>query len=276
MTTQLIVPGDAGFADVLSGKKFSAGTNYNATGTMPNNGAVAITPSTANQTIPQGYHNGSGVVEGDLNLVASNIKSGVTIFDVAGNVIEASGNAGAAQVLTGYSASNSSGGFSGSMPNRGSPTYTPGTSNQGISYGYYGGGTVEGDSNLVAANILSGKSIFNVTGNVIARGFANGNVTSSSTTLTFTLSGGTTFGSYYVTVSGIGFLPTTIIVWESDSSQPFTVLAPATPHVSSGYIYYAGASGTVEIDGTNCYVNNGAFQFPTSSSNYGCYWVAYK
>jgi len=36
------------------------------TGTMPNQSAVNITPGTANQSIPAGYHNGSGTVSGDF------------------------------------------------------------------------------------------------------------------------------------------------------------------------------------------------------------------
>lgn len=45
-------------------------------------------------------------------------------------------------------------------------TYTPGTSNQTISSGYYltGVQTIKGDSNLVASNIKSGVSIFGVNG----------------------------------------------------------------------------------------------------------------
>jgi hypothetical protein len=54
------------------------------TGTMTNRGAVNITPSTSNQNIEAGYHNGSGVVYGDANLVAGNIAAGVTIFGVEG------------------------------------------------------------------------------------------------------------------------------------------------------------------------------------------------
>jgi hypothetical protein len=84
---QLFLPGTAGPGDVLSGKTFSAGTNYNVAGIMPNNGALTITPGTADQPIPAGYHNGSGKVKGDPNLVAGNIKSGVSIFGVAGSVI---------------------------------------------------------------------------------------------------------------------------------------------------------------------------------------------
>ena len=55
------------------------------TGTMSNNGTINITPSTTNQTIPAGYTSG-GTVSGDVNLVQANIKAGVTIFGVEGNL----------------------------------------------------------------------------------------------------------------------------------------------------------------------------------------------
>lgn len=56
-------------------------------GSMTNNGAVTITPNTADQTIAQGYHNGSGKVKGDTNLAASNIKKNTSIFGVTGTLI---------------------------------------------------------------------------------------------------------------------------------------------------------------------------------------------
>jgi hypothetical protein len=63
----------------------------------------------------------------------------------------------------------------GTMPNNGAlGTVTPGTSNQSIPDGYTSGGTVAGDSNLVAGNISSGVPIFGVTGNapVMVTGFS--------------------------------------------------------------------------------------------------------
>ncbi len=56
------------------------------TGTMADNGAVVIAPTTGNQAIAAGYHNGSGYVEGDADLVAGNIRSGVSIFGVDGTL----------------------------------------------------------------------------------------------------------------------------------------------------------------------------------------------
>ena len=72
-------------SQILSGKTAYVKGNK-ITGTMPNNGAKIITPSTTNQAIPAGYHNGSGYVKGDTNLKPENIKNGVSIFGVAGNL----------------------------------------------------------------------------------------------------------------------------------------------------------------------------------------------
>ena len=116
---------DATRADVVSGKYFhlptgerTTGTNtYDAdtsdatataaeilspktayvngskiTGTMTNRGAVAGTISTVagEYTVPAGYHDGSGKVSIDsteqAKLIATNIRSGVTILGVAGSM----------------------------------------------------------------------------------------------------------------------------------------------------------------------------------------------
>lgn len=55
-----------------------------------NQGTKIYTPSTVNQPIPKGFHSGQGYVKGDSNLVAMNIKKGVTIFGVTGNLEEGS------------------------------------------------------------------------------------------------------------------------------------------------------------------------------------------
>lgn len=76
--------GNAVVADVLAGKTFSNAVDSGLTGTMPNIGAQNITPSASNQSISAGYHNGSGVVAGDADLTAGNIKKNVAIFGVTG------------------------------------------------------------------------------------------------------------------------------------------------------------------------------------------------
>ena len=56
--------GDAVPANVLAGKTFSNADGVGKTGTMANNGAVSVTLTDQDPTytIPEGYHNGSGIV----------------------------------------------------------------------------------------------------------------------------------------------------------------------------------------------------------------------
>lgn len=56
--------------------------------------AATYTPSTSNQTIAAGtYCSGTQTIKGDANLVADNIKSGVSIFGVAGTLEAGGGGA---------------------------------------------------------------------------------------------------------------------------------------------------------------------------------------
>ncbi len=86
LISQISTPltGNAVVGDVLSGKTFYSNDATKKTGTMTNRGAVTLTPSKTNQTITAGYHNGSGYVVGDSDLVAANIKKSVNIFGVTG------------------------------------------------------------------------------------------------------------------------------------------------------------------------------------------------
>ncbi len=76
------------------------------------------------------------------------------------------GNATSDKILSGYTAYVKGNTITGSIPSKGATTYTPGTSNQTIASGQYLSGvqTMKGDSNLVAANIAKGKSIFGISG----------------------------------------------------------------------------------------------------------------
>ena len=72
----------------------SAGTAGNSavslTASVTTKGATTYTPTTSNQTIASGtYLTGAQTISGDANLLASNIKSGVSIFGVAGSLTAA-------------------------------------------------------------------------------------------------------------------------------------------------------------------------------------------
>lgn len=71
-------------ADILVGKTAYV-NGVKVTGSIASQEAKTITPTTAAQTIEAGkYLTGAITVSGDANLLAENIKSGVTIFGVAG------------------------------------------------------------------------------------------------------------------------------------------------------------------------------------------------
>ena len=71
---------------VRSGYKFVNSSGQLITGTIPSKGAQTYTPKTVSQTISSGqYLSGNQTIQGDGNLIASNIKSGVSIFGVSGS-----------------------------------------------------------------------------------------------------------------------------------------------------------------------------------------------
>ena len=147
-------------SDVLSGKTILTSSGL-VTGSMTNNGSVSKTLSiNGSYTIPAGYHDGTGkvtqsittkaaatytpgtsnqtiasgqylsgvqTIKGDANLVSANIKSGVTIFGVSGNanvVDTSSGDATAAQILSGKKAYVDGSLVTGTMTNKSGTTTT--------------------------------------------------------------------------------------------------------------------------------------------------------
>lgn len=117
--SQLILPGTAGPGDVRAGKNFCAGVNYNVAGTAADKtgAGVVLTPGAAPIAIPAGIYGGL-TTDGEVAAVA------VT----------------AAHLLAGDTVA----GTAGAMPNNGAPTWTPTSSPQNLSAGYYSGGTIQG------------------------------------------------------------------------------------------------------------------------------------
>lgn len=95
----------AAAAEILSGKTaYIRGAKV--TGTMQNNGAVNGTISAKAQefTVPQGWHDGSGKVAiasaEQAKIIASNIRSGVTILGVTGTMSGQEGIKAQAKTVT--------------------------------------------------------------------------------------------------------------------------------------------------------------------------------
>lgn len=138
----------------------SAGTK---TGTMQLNtkAATTITPTTSSQTAvaKNVYTTGAITVVGDSNLIAGNIKNGVSIFGVSGdyegsgvNLPTLSNEATSADLLANKELINSSGlKVTGTMPNNGAISSTMdgiNTKSIAIPKGYTSGGTVSLDNTI--------------------------------------------------------------------------------------------------------------------------------
>lgn len=156
-------------ADMLSGKTAYVNGAL-VTGSIPSKSAANYTPGTTNQIITAGqYLSGAQTILGDADLISANIKSGANIFGVAGAaaVVDTStGDAVAANILSGKKAFVNGALVTGSIASKGAQTYTPGTADQTITSGQYlsGNQVISGDADLVSGNIRSGVNIFGVAG----------------------------------------------------------------------------------------------------------------
>ena len=162
--TAVVATGTAVAAEVLSGKTFSTASAAGLSGSMANVGKQDITPGTSAQTITQGYHDGTGSVTGDSDLVTGNIRSGVTIFDVPGatnvvNTSEATNPVEAARMKTGDVA------FVNGAKVTGTGTQTLSNASTTVNEGYYVATALNTiDADLAAGNIKKDTVIFGVTG----------------------------------------------------------------------------------------------------------------
>jgi len=167
------VTGTATAGNILTGRTAYV-NDAEVKGTMPNVGTVDFFPQSAAQTIPQGYHSGKGEVAGDTNLVEHNVRSGTTLFGIAGVLEQATGKATPAQVLDSRTFSNDEGPAIGTMSHQsGHVTAQSVTRNETTlrfrpPMGYYAGTAANSvqfsDPDFVAENVKYGVNLFALPG----------------------------------------------------------------------------------------------------------------
>lgn len=250
--TQTVNP-DSSY-DALSSVTVGAISNTYIGSGVTKKSAATYTPGTSDQSIASGqYLNGTQTIKGDSNLTATNIKSGVKIFNVTGRYAGSSsgGNTPNLQTKTvtpsestqtvspdsGYDGLSkvtvnaiSSTYIGSDVTKKSAATYIPKTTDQSIASGQYLSGTqtIKGDANLVAGNIKSGVNIFGVTGTYAGGGSSGGSgnnnveayaVTDTNPSVSFKRTDGTIKLWGYGTMTsygGWGGQSTSLIAFEGD------------------------------------------------------------
>ncbi|GAB4199071.1 MAG: hypothetical protein Tsb002_34350 [Wenzhouxiangellaceae bacterium] len=147
-------------------------------GAMPDVGSFMVMPGPLDQAIPIGFHNGQGVVHGDSDLDALNVRAGVELFGITGdsNIVDTrSGTATAADILAGQVAWVDGQEITGTLPTQ---TLSPDSSV--VAAGNYLANDLQSvDSDLNSANIRAGTQIFGVDGNPNVVDTGSGNATAA-------------------------------------------------------------------------------------------------
>lgn len=103
-SAQTVTPDD-GYDGLSSVEVGAVSSTYVGSG-VTQKSAAAYTPGTADQTIAAGqYLSGAQTIRGDANLLAANIKSGVSIFGVTGSYAGSGGGSGGMAMASGTTTS---------------------------------------------------------------------------------------------------------------------------------------------------------------------------
>ena len=279
----LVPDGTATESDCLNTKTFYSGDSW----TQKTGSLATQTLSAASVTVTAGNYAATTLSVVDVDLVTGNIKSGINLFGIDGNgsvVDTSSGDAATSDILSGKIAWVDGMERNGAMANNGAFGLTCGASDVAVTAGYYSGGTLLGDTDLAAGNILSGVNIFGVAGSA-ASGYtygdedqskvltiATGVGTYDATNLSisnvrygqsFGVSSTGTMSSYPNTPSGISGLDSTVCAtagwtWVADSNYDSVNDDPICVQPSR------------DSAGTKVWNNTVAVNDNTFIGNYGC------
>lgn len=160
---------------LLSGvTAYANGTKY--TGSIATKTSADLTASGDTVTVPSGYYassatkavaSGSATAPASISGTSASVSTGTNTLTLS-KTVSVTPTVSAGYVASG-TAGNSAVSLTASVTTKGATTYTPTTSDQTIASGTYltGAQTISGDANLVASNIVSGKTIFNIAGTAV-------------------------------------------------------------------------------------------------------------
>ena len=175
------ISADSGYDGLSSVQIDAISSTYVGSG-IDQNDSDDLTVSGATVTVPPGYYSSSAsktIASGSATTPATTVTVTPTITVGSDGLITAT-NSGSESVTPTVSAGYISSGTTGTVTVSGSntsqlstlgaTTYTPTTTDQTIASGKYltGAQTIEGDANLVSANIVDGVTIFGITGSAVA------------------------------------------------------------------------------------------------------------
>jgi hypothetical protein len=251
---------------------------------------------------PGYYDSSSSVTANVANLNPSNIKAGVAVGRFNGDssnsivgTFTSDANAAAGDILSGKTAYVNGQKITGNMPNLTGIRNATGTArwpNGDLAVyperGYQKGGAGDGEIRVTTAQlqaacgdlapqyIVSGANIYGVAGTAVTRKFASGTATSSSSTLNFdTIDGNFVSSMCYVQVSGIGFKPTAIFLFETGTYPHYaSIYSENGDGTYSDYVmhfiyYYNWLNTTAYVLKANSrdgYVSSGGFRLPAGSN----------